>query len=351
MSLLLIASTSVGVIAVLAFTDLPLLFVALSGIVLGGAQFGVRTATATAAWAAIATAVWLVFEDGVLMLGMSDGTALVILKLKLLVFAAAGLVVAAEVAERIRASLLAVVQSQRVIEEHDIVERLQRLLLPAENLTGSSFEASGRYWAGAAELGVGGDWYEVEELEDKRVFISVGDIVGRGAEAATIMSRLRAIATMIAADSASAAEVLERMEAQFAINRAFATTVWMGLYDPATRHLSYASAGHPPAFLIWGDNVTRLEQALNPPLAVDPRSTKLASAVTLASGARLVLYTDGLVERRGETIDVGLDRIERTLVSMTGSDIEPGKLAAALQPESATDQPDDDTIIVVVRFH
>lgn len=346
LGVLLVLASAASAVALLAVSDLPLLFLVLTGVVVAGAMFGARTVAVTSVAVAATIAVWLAFEDGTLFVGESAGTALVVVKLKLFVFGVAGLVVAAEAAERERAVEAAAELRTRAAAEHGVVERLQRLLLPPERMAGPHHDAAGLYSAARSELGVGGDWYEVTELVDGRVFVAVGDVVGRGAGAAAVMGRLRAVSSALAADAPGAGELLRALEHHLrGFTEALGTTVWLGIYEPSARSISFASAGHPPAYLVTGSGVERLAVPPNPPLGVETVDTKHEACVNVPEGSALVLYTDGLIERRREPIDTGLQRLEAAL-GASGTAVEPPDLVEALH----VDGPADDTVVLVVRL-
>src|SRR5690606_18301832 len=143
-----------------------------------------------------------------------------------------------EAATRLRAEAAA---------EHAIVNRLQRLLLPPERIGGRHHTAFGPYSAGTGALGVGGDWYDVAALPDGRVFVTVGDVVGRGASAAAVMARLRAVMLVLAPRADDAGALLGQLDRHIhQMIDALGTTAWAGLYDPEREQLSYASCGHLP---------------------------------------------------------------------------------------------------------
>jgi serine phosphatase RsbU (regulator of sigma subunit) len=244
------------------------------------------------------------------MVGVPDPTGLLIIKLKFLVFTVGGLVVAAEVYER---DLIAMERARLEVTaaaEHRVIERLQRLLLPPERMSGRDYAARGVYVAATSGLGVGGDWYDVAELPDGRLCITVGDVVGHGAEAAAAMSRLKAAIGVLAPAVDGGASLLSRLdEVAAAIDGAGCATVWVGYFDPSTGCLRYASAGHPPCFLLTSGGVVHLDGAVSAPILVHPGLQRLDAQVDVEPGARLLLYTDGLIERRGELIDRGLERV------------------------------------------
>lgn len=366
--------TAGATVGILSRTDMPLLFLALTGIVVSGALFGVRAAAATALVAAVAAGLWLPFETGTLFGALDPGTALVIVKLKFLVFETSGLLVGAELAERERLTVAAVEMQEEAVLQRATVERLQRLLLPPEYQTGRDFEAAGLYIAATSELGVGGDWYESTDLPDGRVFVAVGDIVGHGAVAAASMGRLRMLANLCAVEAADAADLLRRLESRAGwMVDVFASTAWFGLFDPSTRLLSFASAGHPPAYVVVGSDVglglmgealgggaalgqvgtgrvvRRLVCSPNVPLLVRPEGPKLAAEALLPAGATLVMYTDGLIERRGETLDDGMARLELALSGLGEGPVRPERVWAAVRDRVASPS-DDDTIVLTVTF-
>jgi len=344
---LLLASVG-GTVLVMAATDLPLLFVVLTGVVVAAAQFGVRAVAVTSAAVAVTIAVCLLFEHDPLLTGVSQADAVIVFKLKLLVFSTGGLVVAAEVFERVRMTEAAAASRAEVAAERVLVGRLQHLLLPPEQAGGTHFDAYGSYLAGAASLGVGGDWYDVAGLPDGRVFMAVGDVVGHGERAAAVMARLRAAMFVSAPQAADAGELLSMLDAHTdRIVESFGTTVWAGMYDPASQCLTFASAGHPPGYLIApGRRPTRLAHPVATPLGVTPGEPKPSARLTLAGPATIVLYTDGLIERRGETLDVGLTRLERRLRFATHVATRPQRVVETLRPRTH----DDDTVILAVTL-
>ena len=159
-----------------------------------------------------------------------------------------------------------------------------------------------RYEPATRPLEVGGDWYDIVELPDGRIGIIVGDCVGHGLAAASVMGQLRsACRALLLQDAQRPAQALTAMD-RFAtlIPDALCSTVFCGILDPATGQLTYASAGHPPGILAHPDGrVEFLDQGRSPALALAPDRPRTEAVVPVPEGATLLLYTDGLVERRG----------------------------------------------------
>jgi PAS domain S-box-containing protein len=191
-------------------------------------------------------------------------------------------------------------------QQREVALTLQHALLgPARLPPGFAV----RYEPATPPLEVGGDWYDIAELPDGRIGIIVGDCVGRGLPAASVMGQLRSACRALLLDVQRPARALSALD-RFAtlIPDALCSTVFCAVLDPATGQLSYASAGHPPGILALPDGrVEFLDQGLSPALAVAPDRPRSEAVVHVPEGATLLLYTDGLVERRG-----GLDFDETT---------------------------------------
>ena len=168
-------------------------------------------------------------------------------------------------------------------------------------------ELIGRYNAGGAGLVIGGDWYDAVRRSDGIVHVTVGDVAGHGVTAAVLMGQLRNAFRAHAYEHTSPAELLRRM-LRHVDEDEMATALCLTL-DPYTQELTYASAGHPPSLLVDGDAavVSRLGHALAPPLGYVQASAIREATVELPRRRTLVAYTDGLVERRGWSIDTGID--------------------------------------------
>ncbi|SEE39979.1 SpoIIE family protein phosphatase [Streptomyces sp. Ag109_O5-10] len=215
--------------------------------------------------------------------------------------------------DRFLLSLLAGHLTQGLVRAHQIDQQrrtaiaLQRAILgPARLPAGFAV----RYEPATRPLEVGGDWYDTVALADGRIGIVVGDCVGRGLEAASVMGQLRSACRALMLQDPSPSRTLMALD-QFAasVPGALCTTVFCGVLDPGTGELTYSSAGHPPGILAHPDGATRLlDEGRSLPLAVRPGRRRPEAACTLPARATLLLYTDGLVERRGRPLSAGIDQ-------------------------------------------
>jgi len=232
-------------------------------------------------------------------------------------------------------------------QEHRIAVSLQRSLLPEDLPTVPFVDLSGSYVPAEKAVRVGGDWYDALALADGTVLLVIGDVAGQGLPAASVMGELRSAARAYALEGHAPAALLRRMDALMrTTGRTFmATCLCMRLY-PATGALTYASAGHPPALLRDPDGTVRqLTGALAAPLGFLSARRGPEAETELPPGSALVMYTDGLVERRGLSIDVGIDALGRALRD-SGGDPSAGGLLAALDAEGGLD---DDVALLVAR--
>jgi anti-anti-sigma factor len=253
------------------------------------------------------------------------------------VVALTSFVLAAVIAERMNALAHLRVALDR---EHGITETLQRSLLPESLPVVPGVEFASRYLPGGAGLQVGGDWYDVVLLPRGRIGLTIGDVVGRGLGAAAAMGQLRTAIRAYALECASPAAVLERMSALVSqFDAAQMTTLVYAVLDPEAETLTYASAGHPPPLLLGPDGTaTYLEGGRSLPLGLTS-APRTEAVTTIAAGATLILYTDGLVERRGSSIDEGLEALRRAVEGDHDNlnALCDDRVLAALRPEAAND--------------
>ena len=198
----------------------------------------------------------------------------------------------------------------RLVQEHEAVVALQAAILPREVPSVSGVDVAAEYVAATAGLEVGGDWFDVFVLPDDRLAISVGDVAGKGLHAAQVMAQLRTAGRVSALDGRDPAGILTAQNSLMitAGLGPFATSVF-AIFDPATGEVAWAYAGHLPPLHISGPDAVLLQFPERPPLGVVDVPDYVTDRVTLGEDDRFVLYTDGLVERRGESLTVGLERL------------------------------------------
>jgi anti-sigma regulatory factor (Ser/Thr protein kinase)/putative methionine-R-sulfoxide reductase with GAF domain len=202
--------------------------------------------------------------------------------------------------------------------EHRNAVALQRSLLPDRLPDIPSMDVAAGYLPSLDE--VGGDWYDVIDLPRGHVGMAIGDVAGHGVRAASLMGQLRTGLRAYALEGHGAGETLKRLDQllQTIRGRGMATAAY-AVIAPETGAVTLASAGHPPPVLISAAGEARFLQVKSaPPLGTLPFSTFHEVQTTLEPGETLLMYTDGLVERRGEALTVGLERL-RAAASMSVS--------------------------------
>jgi Stage II sporulation protein E (SpoIIE)/GAF domain/PAS fold len=248
--------------------------------------------------------------------------------------------------ERRRADEQARTERARASFFTDVAVTLQRAVLGPTVLP-EGFAV--HYEPATGTLEVGGDWYDVVDLPDGLVGIVVGDVVGRGLAAAAVMGQLRSAGRALLLESRSPAHVLSALD-RFAdlVPGAAVSTVFCAVVDSSAGTLRYSSAGHLPAILVEADGRSRfLEDANSLPLAVGEGLERPEADVALSPGSTLLLYTDGLVERRERVIDDGMAGAVGVVTE--GRHLPPAELARLLTERLLTDAPDDDVAFLLYR--
>ncbi|NYD35023.1 SpoIIE family protein phosphatase [Actinomycetospora corticicola] len=237
--------------------------------------------------------------------------------------------------------------------EHEIAQTLQRSLLPQALPEIARLPIAVRYLPGAVGTSAGGDWYDVVEVGPHHVAVVVGDVVGQGTAAAAVMGQLRtALSGYLLAGHGPgpALDLLDGLVAR--VPGARASTAICLLVDTDSGEVRWARAGHLPALLV-DDPGPRLltDPAGHGPLlglGLDARAPRTEGTITIRDGDDLVLYTDGLVERRGESLDEGLDRLVE--VTAARPDPAPEQTATYLLDALAPSEAIDDVAVVVLRL-
>ena len=201
--------------------------------------------------------------------------------------------------------------------QQEAAEMLQHSLLPDRLPLVPGMDMSARYLPGGAGVEIGGDWYDVIALPDGTVGLAMGDVVGKGIRAASLMGQLRNALRAYARDGRQPATVLEQLNELLTEvdSPDHMATLVFGVFDPCTGELTLANAGHLPPLLCRPDGTTEyLQCGPGLPLGALPESSYTDRTFTIAPGSTVLLYTDGLVEGRELPLDDGLERL-RTRMS------------------------------------
>jgi PAS domain S-box-containing protein len=232
--------------------------------------------------------------------------------------------------------------------EHRIAETLQRSLLPERLPPIEGLEMAARYLPGARGAAIGGDWYDVLERPDGRVALVVGDVVGHGLRAAASMGQLRNAFRAYGMVEASPAEVVARINrlVMSGVEQVMATVLYLVL-DRETGEVSFSAAGHPPPLVIGPGGPHYLEGGRSVPIgAADPAVFRESTAI-VQPGSSLLLYTDGLVERRDTPLEERLDQLAAA-AGDAGSDLN-GLCEDILEAVLGDAEPGDDVALLAVR--
>lgn len=239
----------------------------------------------------------------------------------------------------------AVVADQR----RHVAETLQHSLLPRSLPVLDRLALAAHYLPGTAGVAAGGDWYDVLALDADRVAVVVGDVVGQGAGAAAVMGQLRSALAAYLLDGHGPGAALDRLD-RFAatVEGALGSTAICVVLDQRDGAVCWARAGHLPPLVVDRDGARFLDGATGTVLGVPGRPPSTESTARLPAGAAVLVYTDGLVERRTEVIDTGLDR----LAEAAGSSRHHGvtRLATGILERClAGSGPADDVALILAR--
>ena len=242
--------------------------------------------------------------------------------------------------------------AQRYSRERATALTLQRSMLPTGLSAPSSVEVRHRYLPGSKLIEVGGDWYESIALPGGRVALVVGDVAGHGVRAAVTMGRLRTAIHTLAMLELPPAETLQQLNElmqELGVREPHFATCVYAIYDAVTGTCEVASAGHLPPLLVRPDGTNELLDVLPaPPLGVGTGLIQ-SRVLDIADGSLLVLYTDGLVEKRTRDIDEGLNRLRD--IFGPGSAEEPLEdLCRATLAGVYADEHRDDIALLVARL-
>jgi anti-sigma regulatory factor (Ser/Thr protein kinase) len=208
-----------------------------------------------------------------------------------------------------------------------------------------------RYEPATPPLQVGGDWYDVVPLSDGRLGIVVGDCVGRGLKAATVMGQMRSACRALLLQDPHPEHALSALDRFVAdTDGALCTSVFCGVLDPRSGHLAYSSAGHPPGILVNADGTTSiLQDGLSAVLGIAPDLARTCATHVLPPRSTLLVYSDGLVERRRRPLTDGIDLAAQVLHE--GRDIGVEELATHVMRRLASASGYDDDVALLLYRH
>jgi sensor domain CHASE-containing protein len=244
----------------------------------------------------------------------------------------------------------ALARGRRYDTEHRTAIAFQEAALPGALPSVSGLTIAARYRPAAQGATVGGDWYDVLVLDDHRVALVVGDVVGHGMQAAAAMGRLRTAFHAIAALRPDPGAIVRAVSEQVStIPHSFCTTVVCAIVDLEHGTLRWSRAGHPPPLVVQGERTEVLDAPGLPPLGVGLDLPDVVHERALDVGDVVVLYTDGVIERRGELIDLGVDRLR--IVTEALADLDPDEFCDALvEAVVPLDEQGDDVVVLAVRY-
>ncbi|MFN8033287.1 MAG: SpoIIE family protein phosphatase [Mycobacterium sp.] len=246
----------------------------------------------------------------------------------------------------------ALVRARIYADEHARAAVLQAAVLPTSPGEIPGLDIAVSYEPADDVQGLGGDWYDVLEIRSGRTYFAVGDVVGHGLPAVEDMAQLRSAGRALALQGLSPARVLAELNTftRRASNGKFAT-MSVAVFDPRDRSVSYASAGHPPPFLRRAatGEITRLATGHGPVLGPVEDVSYAQGYVKVQPGDIVVMYTDGLIERRGQDIETGMLRAQR-LIAQWPDDVSLDQACRELSQTLTPAPRNDDVCVVALRF-
>jgi hypothetical protein len=234
-------------------------------------------------------------------------------------------------------------------EQRTIAATLQDALLPAHIPTIEGIELGTRYLAGREDMDIGGDWFDViSQSGDSFIFV-VGDVSGRGERAAIVMAQLLYAIRAYAAEGDQPGEILTKLHRLLRVELdGHIATVLCGSVEIGARRVTLASAGHFPPLLVTDRRAAFVEMAVSPPIGTAVSTTIVSTTVDVSVGTTLLAFTDGIAERRSESIDVGLERLRHTASGIGGAiDGLLSGLVSGLVPDGS----EDDIALLGFRWH
>ena len=245
---------------------------------------------------------------------------------------------------------VAIGNAERYAQEHLIAETLQRAMLPSALPSIPGLSLAARYVAGGGGTQVGGDWYDTVVMEDGRLMLAVGDVVGRGPRAAAIMGQLRTAMRAYALQQLPATVLMRSLDLllQDMAGDSLATAA-CAMLDPSEGSLELVLAGHPPPLVIDpGGRPHFLQADPHSPMGVREAPLYLSTFTRLEPGSTLLVFTDGLVESRSRPVGEGLEQLAQTVAGVAHAmDIE--RLCDLVLDVMVEGSHDDDVAVLGLR--
>jgi hypothetical protein len=232
-------------------------------------------------------------------------------------------------------------------EQRSVAQTLQHSLLPNVMPNVAGLDLATRYVAGVEGIDIGGDWYDIVTVDGDHIVFVVGDVSGRGLSAATTMAELRYAVRAYAMQGDPPELILTKVSRLIDVGDGHFATAVCGAINVPGHSLTIANAGHPAPLLVAVDGASFVESPVGSPLGVAHLAPYESVTMPIPRGATLLAYTDGLVERRGEHLDVGLARLKDASLDQDGSleDLLTRILTRTIPTGSA-----DDTAILGLRW-
>lgn len=239
---------------------------------------------------------------------------------------------------------LAITNARLFQAQRSTLIELQQSLLPEKLSVPASYQLAVRYQPGATGSEVGGDWYDADAEPSGVTHLSVGDVVGKGTKAASVMVRAHTALRTLLREQPPAAAVEQLAQQPSIANAGYLTVLAATLHPDGTA--VFCNAGHPQPFLVLRDGtVQQLDIPPCPPLGFEAERRFVETKHRLPSGGRLVMYTDGLIERPGETIDNGFQRLADVLRAGCADSV--GDLADRVLSDLHLEGRDDAALLIV----
>ena len=256
---------------------------------------------------------------------------------------------ATEVASRTGVALSNATRFQR---EHVVAEVLQRAVLPDSLPAVEGLRLDAEYRAGVAGSYAGGDWYDLFELGNDSIFFSVGDVMGKGAPAAALMGQVRSAIRAYAVSGESPSDVLSSLDRMFnTLVEDRVVTAVVGTITPSTGRVVLSNAGHPPPLVVRGDGTVTfcpLQHSLLIAAGLNG-SPRPREDLVLDRGDSLVMYSDGLIERRGELITNGMERLGAAATTIARSGW-PDRAAVTFASMLSNEERTDDVVVLCINY-